>query len=263
MKLRPLALSLAVLVALAAAASSQTPPPARPAGALPAATPAPMSAPSPAPDVASPAPRARVRTPRPVAEGGYLGVELLDLTPELREHFAAPRDQGVLVARVVAGSPAAKAGLEVGDVVVAVGEQKVHDSWELSSEIWRRGEGESLSLGLVRDRRPQKVQATVERRVREGVDVGRWIFPPAPDGPPLPGAPPAPQAMRPRTPLPVPPELGPALERLGRLLEDDDVLRRMDEARSRVDSELELRLKELEQRLRELEERLRRESESR
>jgi len=259
MKLRPLALWLVVLTSAAAAAPSQTPPPARPAAAPPAA----MRAASPAPDVPSPAPRAHVRTPRPVAEGGYLGVELLDLTPELREHFAAPRDLGVLVARVVAGSPAAKAGLEVGDVVVAVGEQKIHDSWELSSEIWRRGDGESLSLGLVRDRRPQKVQATVERREREGVDVGRWIFPPPPEAPPAPGAPRAPEAFHPRTPLPTPPDLGPALERLERILEDDDVVRRMEEMRSRVDGELEQRLKELEQRLRELEERLRRESESR
>ncbi len=255
MKSQPLALSFLMLASVAAAAPSQTPPPARPAAAPRAA--------SPALDVSSPAPPARVRAPRPVAEGGYLGVELLDLTPELREHFAAPRDQGVLVARVVAGSPAAKAGLEVGDVVVEAGEQKIHDSWELSSEIWRRSDGEALSLGVVRDQRPRKLQATIERREREGVDVGRWIFPPSPDAPPVPGAPPAPEAFRPRTPLPTPPDFGPALERLERILEDDDVVRRMDEVRSRVDGELEQRLKELEQRLRELEERLRRESESR
>lgn len=261
MKLHPVALSFALLASLAAAAPSQTPPPARAAAAPPAVAPA--ETPAPASGVPAPAPRAHVRTPRPVAEGGYLGVELLDLTPELREHFGAPRDQGVLVARVVAGSPAAKAGLEVGDVVVEAGGQEIHDSWELSSEIWRRGDGETLSLGLVRDRRPQKVQATVERREREGVDVGRWIFPPPPDVPPAPGAPRAPEAFRPRTPLPTPPDLGPALERLERILEDDDVARRMEEVRSRVDGELEQRLKELEQRLRELEERLRRESESR
>ena len=70
-----------------------------------------MSPRSPLPCAAPPAPRAP-RAPR--LSGGYLGVELVDLTPELREHFGAPRDVGVMVGRVEPGSPAARAGLEVG-----------------------------------------------------------------------------------------------------------------------------------------------------
>src|SRR5579871_5943521 len=51
---------------------------------------------------------------------GRLGVMVMGLTPELRKHFGAPDDRGVLVAHVESGTPAATAGIEVGDVIVEV-----------------------------------------------------------------------------------------------------------------------------------------------
>src|SRR5258708_4887988 len=59
---------------------------------------------------------------------GYLGVELTELTPELRAHFGAPQDTGVMVARVVAGSPADKAGLKVGDIITSLDGKAVESS---------------------------------------------------------------------------------------------------------------------------------------
>src|SRR5262245_342061 len=56
--------------------------------------------------------------------GPRMGVELLELTPELRVFFGAPEDSGLLVSRVESGSPAERAGIRVGDVIYrAAGEQ--------------------------------------------------------------------------------------------------------------------------------------------
>jgi membrane-associated protease RseP (regulator of RpoE activity) len=226
-----------------------------PARAASESTPAPASAPTPAarPSAAplpSPAPPRAPRAPR--LTGGYLGVELVDLTPELREHFGAPRDVGVMVGRVEPGSPAARAGVEVGDVVTAIGDEPVHDSWGLSAEISSREGSELVEMTLVRAGKRRQIGATLERREREGVDVGRWIFPPTPSIPPVPpiAAPPG------APPLPPMPPVGPALERLGRLLESDDFQDQIRAYQLRVDAEVEKRMRELEVRLKELERRL-------
>lgn len=242
----------AVLLAVASPVpgfAQVTPPPLpRPASA-PAALPSPAPLAAVAPVAATPPPLAP-RAPRaPRLSGGYLGIELVDLTPELREHFGAAREAGVMVGRVEPGSPAARAGLEVGDVVTLVGTEPVHDSWGFSGEVSSREGGDSLEMTVVRDGRERKLAATLERREREAVDVGRWIFPPMPA---IPGPPPVAAAPA----APALPAVGPALERLGRLLESDDFRDQIRAYQLRVDAEVEKRMRELEVRLKELEKRL-------
>ncbi len=242
-KFAPCALMVLSMGTLPAGGTAQVapapePPPAPRAPRTAMAPPAPPAAPS--------APRAP-RAPR--LAGGYLGVELVDLTPELRQHFGAPRELGVMVGRVEPGSPAARAGLEVADVVLRIGDEPVHDSWGFSGEVSSRQAGEVLVLKLVRDGSERVVEAKLERRERAAVDVGRWIFPPTP---PIPGVPPLAAAPG-VTPLP---EVGPALERLGRLLESDDFQDQIRAYQQRVDAEVEKRMHELEARLKELERRL-------
>jgi hypothetical protein len=206
--------------------------------------------------VAPRSPRSPVSPRTPVAPrppraprhwGGYLGVELVDLTPDLRQHFGAPREVGVMIGRVEPGSPAARAGLEVADIVVGIGAEPVYDSWGLSSEVVSREDGEALDLEIVRDRRELRVSARLERRDREAVDVGRWIFPRVP----------FPESLTPPPGAGVPlPEMGPALERLGKLLESSDFDERLRAAQLKIDSEVEERMRELEARLKDLEKRL-------
>jgi membrane-associated protease RseP (regulator of RpoE activity) len=57
----------------------------------------------------------------------HLGVLVMGMTPELRQHFGAPVDRGVLIAKIEPSSPAARAGLQIGDVIVRVGPRYVRN----------------------------------------------------------------------------------------------------------------------------------------
>jgi membrane-associated protease RseP (regulator of RpoE activity) len=106
---------------------------------------------------------------------GYLGVELQDLTPELRKFFGAPEDTGVLVARVEAGSPAEEAGVEVGDVITAIGDESVASTWDVRSRVRGFEEGETASVVVIREKRQRSFTATLAERERPEVDVRHFL----------------------------------------------------------------------------------------
>jgi|SRR5215212_3184616 len=103
----------------------------------------------------------------------FLGVNLTDLTPELREHFGAPKNAGVLVASVEENSPADKAGLRVGDIVVAVEGKDVDSTWDLRSALRDKKDGDTARIEVLRGRARQTVVATlVERDFGPRIRVG-------------------------------------------------------------------------------------------
>jgi hypothetical protein len=109
-----------------------------------------------------------------VGRRGFIGVSLLAITPELRVHYGAPKDAGVLVSDVQADTPAAKAGLEVGDVITAVDGKVVGWTGDVSRGIRSKKAGETVQLDVVRERAPRKLTVTVgERPARErSIDPG-------------------------------------------------------------------------------------------
>jgi len=68
---------------------------------------------------------------------GWLGVEPQDITPELARAFDLKTRQGIIVAGVLRGGPAARAGLRVGDIVVALGEEPVVNTIGFLNQIAR------------------------------------------------------------------------------------------------------------------------------
>lgn len=92
---------------------------------------------------------------------GRLGLMLMGLTPELRTHFGATSNDGILVARVEPGSPAAKAGVRVGDVLTAANHQAVDDADDIRGAIAGAKKGETVELGLVRDHKPVTLKVTL------------------------------------------------------------------------------------------------------
>jgi membrane-associated protease RseP (regulator of RpoE activity) len=79
-----------------------------------------------------------------------LGVELVDVTPELREHLGAAGDEGVLVGKVLADMPAEEAGVLVGDLIVAVEGVRIDGPGRLRSEL-RANAGRAIALDVIRD----------------------------------------------------------------------------------------------------------------
>ncbi len=110
---------------------------------------------------------------------GYLGVSVDGMTDQLREHFGAPSDAGVLVSEVGDGTPAQNAGLTAGDVIVAFDGQDVTSSSQLARAIRRAGAGSQVTLELVRNGR--LIQETVELGAAEQRRV-RWTGPAEYDG---------------------------------------------------------------------------------
>ena len=94
----------------------------------------------------------------------YIGVSLTNLSPELREHFGAPRDAGVIVEGVQDDSPAAKAGIKVGDILLSVDGKDVTSSVDLRKALREKKEGDTVRIEALRGRAKQTFVTTVKER---------------------------------------------------------------------------------------------------
>ena len=82
---------------------------------------------------------------------GWIGVEAIDLPPDLREHFGAPRDAGVMISHVETGSPAVSAGLSPGDVVFEVDGDPVRSARGFANAVAGGGVENRIEIRLMRD----------------------------------------------------------------------------------------------------------------
>lgn len=103
---------------------------------------------------------------------GFIGVQVLPLTPELRAHFGVPEDVGVLVSSVEEGGPAETAGILVGDIVSAVDGESVDGAMSLSALVRRKEGGDSVTLELYRDGALQSFPVVVGERERRVFELG-------------------------------------------------------------------------------------------
>ena len=101
--------------------------------------------------------------------GGYLGVGLTELTPELREHFGVPAGAGVMVSKVMDDSPAFKAGLEVGDIIAGVDGETIAGGSALGKNIRSHEAGEEVVLNVWRDGAVRSITAALEERKGGGL----------------------------------------------------------------------------------------------
>jgi S1-C subfamily serine protease len=107
---------------------------------------------------------------------GRLGAMVMSLTPELREHFGAAADRGVLVARVEPGTPAKAAGLAVGDVIVEVGTKPVDGAMDVLAALSTVRKGQSVALHVVRDGKAHTLQATLTDDPSRSQGAQGWQF---------------------------------------------------------------------------------------
>ncbi len=92
-------------------------------------------------------------------EGRTIGIGVTPLTKQLAEHFGV--DGGVMIGEVVENSPAAKAGLKAGDIVVEANGKAVNDEIELVRLVNEKKDGD-VTLTIVRDGKRQTKSVTPE-----------------------------------------------------------------------------------------------------
>jgi serine protease Do len=96
---------------------------------------------------------------------GYLGVSVSDLTPELATGFKlAENTKGAVVQNVVPNAPAAKAGMQAGDVVVALNGKPVETSSQLTRGVSAVAPGQKATLTVLRDGQKKDLTVTVAKR---------------------------------------------------------------------------------------------------
>ena len=81
---------------------------------------------------------------------GWIGVQIQEVTPDLAEDLGLKAPRGALVAEPQAGAPAAKAGIESGDVIVAVNGKEARDFREVARTISNLAPGTTAAIGVIR-----------------------------------------------------------------------------------------------------------------
>ena len=104
-------------------------------------------------------------------ERGIVGVQVQDLDPELASAFNIAGNSGAVVVSVVPGSAADKAGLEPGDVIVAVEGKPIERASDVRNRIGLLRVGERFSLDFVRDGRRQSVNTKVGKHLSRAGDA--------------------------------------------------------------------------------------------
>ncbi len=95
---------------------------------------------------------------------GSIGVLVQSITPVLAEALQLPQDTGAFVADVDADGPAAKAGLRIGDIVVALDGKPIENGRQLDVNLYRRAAGAVATLDVVRGKETLRLPVAVDER---------------------------------------------------------------------------------------------------
>jgi len=92
---------------------------------------------------------------------GWLGVQIQDVTRQLAESFNMDRPHGALVAKVIPGGPAEKAGLQIGDIIVEFNGQIIETSGELPPRVGVFPIDEKAKLKIIRQGEKQDISVKI------------------------------------------------------------------------------------------------------
>jgi serine protease Do len=95
---------------------------------------------------------------------GWLGARIQDLTPAMADALGLTHPEGAIIASLVPGGPAAKAGLESGDVVLRFGDRPMRNFRGLSRAVATQEVGASVPLTVWRDGSEQTLTVTIAER---------------------------------------------------------------------------------------------------
>ncbi len=95
---------------------------------------------------------------------GWLGVIIQELDEDLAKSFGLSKKEGVLIAEVAENSPAKKAGLKSGDIILKMNGQKVYDIGELRNKIALTPPGTKVTFDILREGKHKTVTVTIEEK---------------------------------------------------------------------------------------------------
>jgi serine protease DegQ len=97
---------------------------------------------------------------------GWIGVEVQDISAELAESFKLSTPRGTLIAGVLRGGPADRAGIKPGDILVSVESSQVLDSTSMLNLVAALEPGKPATLKILRNRDEMLVKVNVGKRPR-------------------------------------------------------------------------------------------------
>lgn len=95
---------------------------------------------------------------------GYIGVEPQDITPELAESFGLKKTNGAIIAGVLKGGPADKAGMQPGDILVSVEGKAVTDMTDMLNQIAQLSPGTKAKMIVLRRNQENALNITIGMR---------------------------------------------------------------------------------------------------
>jgi serine protease Do len=102
-----------------------------------------------------------------VVHRGYLGVSIRDLDPEVAVRLGLQDDHGVIIGDIQENTPAAKAGLQAGDIVTSIAGKRVKDGKTLQGIVAGLPLKQPATVKVLRDGKPLEVQVTIEEQPKE------------------------------------------------------------------------------------------------
>lgn len=103
---------------------------------------------------------------------GWLGVVIQEVNKDLAESFGLDKPAGALVAQVLENGPAAKGGLQVGDVILSMNGQPIVMSADLPHLVGSLKDGEKAKLEIIRNGKRQNLDVTIGALPEDDADIG-------------------------------------------------------------------------------------------
>lgn len=94
----------------------------------------------------------------------YMGVYLRDLSSELADYLGAPGTQGALVAEIIAGTPASKAGIKPGDLILEINGSSVSNATDLTERIGKMKVGDKVELKILREKKTINITVILDEK---------------------------------------------------------------------------------------------------